>query len=276
MVDLDSLLAQFDWLDWPDALTEMVGSVLGAALGALAGWLIVFRRKLNDLYRFQVSDSDDVLFQMHALVPTASGEGVVFLFRNVAPVTTVNHLYDNPEARKLVKSLADKTTLKDSVLQTGGVVGFEVLNDAFNYVTGHLAAAPFPREDWLFVMTCEARRVVRKRCVRCFLIRPRDLEKFLDWEWCREQVWVEKPWHRFRVVAMHQIARLWQQEQQARRYSDSQEGTQVEVLRVREMYIGIHTDERPVGKPEPVPWDSLGDELTEMGLPAQARAKAEL
>ena len=61
-------------------------------------------------------------------------------------------------------------------------------------------------------MTCEDRHVVRKRCVRCFLIRPEDLRRFGDWTWCCTKVRVEKPWHWYRVVALHCIARFGEQD----------------------------------------------------------------
>ena len=207
----------WDWLtnlEWQRVLPELVGKGLGFLAGFVASWFLLFRRKLRDLQRLQSGDSDDFIFQMHRLSPIpGSQDEFVLLFRNIAPKTTLNELYDNEVARDLIKELAEQTSLGDPILQTQGVAGFELLNDALGHIAGLLAVSPFPRETWLLAMTCEDRHLVRKRCVRCFLIRPDDLRRFSDWAWCCTKVRVEKPWHWFRVVALHCIAKVWQEEQ---------------------------------------------------------------
>jgi len=225
-------------LEWRRLLPELIGKGLGFLAGFAASWFFLFRRRLRDLQRFQQGDSDDVLFQAHYLLPVdsarvASSQGleveqssgvissevvsppvVQLVFRNVVAKLTVNLLYDNPAARELVKELTEKTSLNDPVLPTEGTLGFELLNDAAGFVAGRLAASPFPRKLWLFCMTCEDRTVVRRRCVRCFLIQVEDLKRFADWSWVRACVRVERPWHWFRLVALHRIARRWQAEEE--------------------------------------------------------------
>lgn len=239
-------------LEWRRLVPELIGKGLGFLAGFAASWFFLFRRRLRDLQRFQQGDSDDVLFQAHYLLPiadarvpsewksgerkssepvsngkssgveqasdlngseVASSSAVQLVFRNVVDKLTVNLLYDNPAARELVKELTEKTSLNDPVLPTEGTLGFELLNDAAGFVAGRLAASPFPRKLWLFCMTCEDRTVVRRRCVRCFLIQVADLERFADWGWVRDCVRVERPWHWFRLVALHRIARRWQAEE---------------------------------------------------------------
>lgn len=264
-----------DWLkhlEWKRVIPELTGKFLGFLLGFFASWLLLFRRQLRALDRLRRGDSDDVLFQAHFLANVPGSDKCVLIFRNLMPSTTVNDLYDNPAARKIVRELADYTTLRSPVLRTEGQLGFEVLNDAFNHIAGHLATTPFARETWLFAMTCEDRQVVRRKCVRCFLVRPAELELFANWHWCRTNVLCEQPWHWYRIVALHQLAVQWKQEEK-----DAQNpaaGTQGMPLvdkhathrRIRPLSAGIFTNEKPVGLPAAVPWEAQEWELKKMGL----------
>jgi len=182
---------------------------------------------------------------------------------------------EHPSAGE-IKELAEQTSLGDPILQTQGVAGFELLNDALGHIAGLLAVSPFPRETWLLAMTCEDRHVVRKRCVRCFLIRPDDLRRFNDWAWCCTKVRVEKPWHWFRIVALHCIAKVWQEEQHLTRRRDATQDTsndmplvdkQLRHNRVQELSAGLNPEERPVGPPYTIPWTRHLPKLKQLGLP---------
>lgn len=270
-----------DWLrnlDWQRVVPEITGKFIGFLLGFFASWVLLFRRQLRALDRLMRGDSDDVLFQAHFLAPVPGTDQCVLLFRNLMPSTTVNELYDNPAARKIVRQMAEETSLKNPVLRSEGMLGFEVLNDAFNHIAGHLATTPFPRDTWLFAMTCEDRNVVRRKCVRCFLIRPDELALFADWRWCRGSVLCEQPWHWYRVVALHQLAKQWQQEEK-----EAQTPTPMSLAmplvdkhathrRIRPLSVGVFTQEKPAGTPVAVLWEKQEWELKKMGLDLNAEA----
>lgn len=281
----------FDWLStlqWERLLPELLGKALGFLSGFAASWFLLFRKRLNALQRMQQGDSDDFIFQMHQLCPvddksatSKNTKDQVLIFRNVAPKTTLNDLYDNIAVRDEIKKLADQTTLTDPILHTEGTLGFEMLNDALGHTAGLLATTPFDRETWLFAMTCEDRQFVRKQCVRCFLIRPADLERFTDWNWCRDHLMVEKPWHWFRVVALHRIASVWQEEQKlaaeeaksARDKDMPLVDRQVRHDRVRLLSVGLHRGEQPIGSPHKIDWSQHLPSLEKMGLPLAASTK---
>lgn len=265
-------------LEWVRFVPELLGKFLGFSLGFLASWLLLFRKRLKALERLKRGDSDDVLFQAHFLSPVMGTDEVTILFRNVAPPTTLEDLYDNPAARDLVRQLADQTSLENPVLETSGSAGFEVLNDAFGHLAGHLATSTLDREIWLFAMTCEDRQVVRRKCVRCFLIRPSDLTRFANWDWCREKVRCEQPWHWYRIVALHQIAKAWRAEEMKER-SDRDAGCpaglplvdeQARHRRVRSLSAGVFDREVPVREPVKVPWAEQEGELRRLGLELSA------
>ena len=251
-------------LDWNRLLPETIGKAAGFLLGFAVSWFLLFRRKLQELRRFNEGESDEILFQMHRLVPIAGSPGdIVLIFRNIGPKTSINQLYENGAARELVRKLLDGTSLAEPILQTEGTPGFEVLNDALGHLAGFLSVTPFERENWLFMMTCEDRQVVRKRCIRCFLMRPEDLDRFADWDWCRTHVRVEKPWHAYRILALNSIAKRWQEEKKT---SDQLGGWKTRTdaqppprhNRIRVISVGLHQGEKPIGEPVIVNWDELG------------------
>ncbi len=279
------MLAIFEEMDWNRVVPETIGHALGVLIGFAISWYVLFRRKLQEIQRFQKGESDEVLFQTHQLAPIPNSDEVVMIFRNAGPRTTVNQLYDNVGAREMVRRLVKKTTVDDPILQTGGGrTGFEITNIALGYIAGELATSPFGRESWLFVMTCEDREIVRKQCVRCFLIRPQDLEKFKDWEWCRTKVRVEKPWHSFRIVALHRIAKFWEEEQEyfEKRRVERTKNMELPVIdeevrheRIRVVSLGIYPDEPVVGEPVKVDWEAFSDRLEAIGLESKAAEEEE-
>lgn len=281
-----------DWLlnlEWQRLIPELIGKGLGFLLGFAASWFLLFRRHLLDLRKLQSGDSDDVLFQLHQLCPfpapqnasppetatagsDANPQQFTLIFRNVTPSTTVDRMYDNQAARRLLREMADATSLQDPVLQSSGTVGFEIVNDALGHVAGHLAVSPFERETWLFMMTCEDRQLVRKKCIRCFLIRPDDLERFYDWGWCSRRVRVEKPWHWFRIVALHFIAKEYRQqlERESKNRADRSldqplVDPQLAHDRIRLLSVGLSRNEQPIDS-QAVNWQAHLDRLQSLGL----------
>ncbi|MGB7327032.1 MAG: hypothetical protein WBD31_19305 [Rubripirellula sp.] len=291
-----------DWLmtlQWERLLPEFLGKAGGFLAGIFVSWFLLFRRRLNAIQRLQSGDSDDFVFQVHHLAPDDSKDGSivvdqatnggedpasqvaqqmpqrwVLLFRNMAPKTTLNDLYDNIAVREAVAKAADKCTLADPILRTEGTLGFELVNDALGHIAGLFAVTSIPREPWLFAMTCEDRTVVRKKCVRCFLIRPDDLRRFADWKWCRESVSVEKPWHWFRIVALHRIALAWLEEEQQRVIEAKQDRSsamplvdkQVRHDRIRSLSMGVYRYDQPIGTPCRIDWSKRIADLERLGL----------
>ena len=269
-----------DWaaMEWSRMVPEFLGKAGGVIAGFAVSWFVLARKRLKALEKAQRGDSDDLIFQAHFLLPTgdddADPDDRVLVFRNVAPKTTVNDLYDNLAVRERVRELAEQTTLATPILQTRGALGFELLNDALGHVAGLLALSAAPRQTWLFAMTCEDRQVVRKQCVRCFLIRGDDLDRFADWHWCLRHVRVESPWHWFRVVALHQIAIERQREE--RDFARPTEPSAMPLVdpqhrhrRIRPVSVGIHGGETPVGRPQTIDWAGKIDELKALGLELQ-------
>lgn len=258
------------WLEhfeWQRIIPEVIGKASGVLLGFVASWFLLFRRKLLELRRFTDGESDEILFQMHKLMPLDdSPDDIVLLFRNIGVKTSINQLYENTAARDMVRKLADGTSLTEPILRTEGTPGFEVLNDALGHIAGYLSLTPFERENWLFAITCEDRKVVRKRCIRCFLIRPEDLERFADLSWCLTHVKVEKPWHAYRVLSLHSIARYWRKERsipdqiegwKTRSDSLNPSGQKPRHERIRVISVGLHKGEKPIGEPVTINWDEL-------------------
>jgi hypothetical protein len=265
---MEHLWSWLQHLEWNRIIPETVGKGAGFLLGFVASWFLLFRRKLQELRRFNEGESDEILFQMHKLVPVDASPGdIILLFRNVGVKTTIHQLYENTAARELVRKLADGTSVTEPILRTEGTPGFEVVNDALGYIAGYLSLTSFDRENWLFMVTCEDRQVVRKRCIRCFLIKPEDLECFTDLNWCLSHVMVEKPWHAYRILSLYAIAHHWQKEKTLpdqlagwkARPDSSTPGISRDPHheRIRVLSVGLHKGEKPIGEPLTVNWDDL-------------------
>jgi hypothetical protein len=263
--------------NWSVFIFEALAKAVGVLTGVALSWFLLFRRRLKALEKLQRGDSDDVLFQAHYFYPLSPSDGstdasrVQLLFRNVAEKRTILQLYDNPAAAELVRKLGDETTLNQPILPTLGTIGFEVLNDAAGWISGSVATSPIPRSVWLFCLTCEDRYAVRKRCVRGFLIKEADLRKFHDWDWCRNKVSVERPWHWFRIVALHRIARLYADQQ--RIHSGMSEPNamplvddQVKHRRILPLSLGLIDGESPISDPLLPDWATLLASLQAKGL----------
>jgi hypothetical protein len=255
-------------IDWLLVTQDALGKVAAIVIGIVLTWLVFFRH----LWKFRLGDSDDILFQAHYLVPR--DEKYVLVFRTVAPPTAIKKLYDNSAAQRLVRQLADDTSLDDPILKTEGHLGFEVVNDVVNYVAGFLSLASFPTEEWLLTVTCEDRKVARKKCIRVFLIRQRDLERFADWEWCRTTLLTEAPWHFFRIMALHKIAGTFAAES-APQPLVHQGSVRDQLLveprarhpRIRRLALSIKPEEIAVGAPSQPNWDEVTPYLRSIGMP---------
>lgn len=96
---------------------------------------------------------------------------------------------------------------------------------------------------------------------------------------------VEKPWHAFRIAALHRIAKFWDEEQQ---YFKQHAEARIKNLemptvdeearheRIRTISVGIYPKEPYVGEPVHIDWDTFGARLEDMGLevePSEARDK---
>ena len=87
-----------------------------------------------------------------------------------------------------------------------------------------------------------------------------------------------RPRHWFRVVALHRIALIWQEEQQ-REFQQGAADTplvdkQAKHHRVQELSLGLKTDEKPVAVVDSINWASRLQELRKMGLDLRAESDA--
>ncbi len=266
---IDPIFSWLQSLDWSRLVPEILGKGIGVLAGVAISWWLLFRKRMKSLDRLQRGDSDDLLFQAHYLIPTTD-DSLQLVFRNVAPRQTLDTAYDNPLAREELKKLAAATTLGSPILPTQGRIGFEVLNDAAGILSGFLATSPMPRRVWLFCMTCEDRAIVRKQCIRCFLIAETDLKRFSDWQWCRENVRTERPWHWFRIVALHRIARHHDDEQLALPNRDDGlmplVDDQRKHRRIMPLSLGLPESEIAIGPALSIQWLEKERELARLGI----------
>ena len=277
-----ALVSWLSGVNAPDVLLFLGGKLLEGLLQALAvvviGWLVLYRqwRQLTQ------GRSDQIVFSANLLTPinepgsgSPGDERDLLQLRTVLPPRTIDQLLDNVALRRLARSLAESTSVADPILATEGTAGFEIVNDIVNSVAGSLASAPFPRDQWLLVVTCEDRKVVRKCCIRVLLVRRTDLERLISWDWCRERIAVEEWYHYWRIVTLHQIALRFQEEQSRLKQARSQDvsenllplvDSQAHHPRIRALSLGINTEEPVIKTPVAVDWHRYLPKVAAMGL----------
>ena len=261
---------------------KLLEGIVQAGVVVVVGWLVLYRqwRQLTQ------GKSDQVIFSANLFTPLAAGDQpasdgrrFVLQLRTVLPPRTVDQLLDNVALRRHMRSLAERATVEDPILATEGTAGFEIVNDIVNNVSGSLACAPFPRDQWLMAVTCEDRRVVRKCCIRVLLVRRTDLERMTSWEWCRGHILVESWYHYWRIVTLHQIALRFQEEQarlEKGRSNDVRENRlplvdrQAHHPRIRTLSLGLNVEETLIKTPLEVEWERYLPEVADLGLKLSA------
>ena len=271
---MQQILEYLQQLDWVSILQNALEKLATIATGLVLAWFFFVRQ----FWRLQAGDTDDILFQAHYLSPK-DGK-YVLLFRTVAPPTTIKKAYDNIAAQRMIKQLANQTSLDDPVLKSEGSIGFEIVNDLVNYLSGVLAVGNHAREVWLAAVTCEDRKLAPKKCIRVFLIREPDLTRFADWHWCKGNLFVEAPWHFFRIVALHAVARQFQAEKLAATkenaaVNSSRDGLLVAPRakheRIRRLSLGLPTTELPIGAASLPDWNAAEAYLKGAGVSLPTR-----
>ena len=288
LLDVGSpVFSQFPGIDAWSVLqfvgVKLLEGLLQAVVVVVLGWLVLYRqwRQLTQ------GRSDQVIFSANLLTPiepaaagSPGGDRYVLQLRTVLPPRTVDQLLDNVALRRLTRRLAEQASLADPILATSGTVGFEIVNDFVNCVSGSLASAPFRREPWALAVTCEDRKVVRKCCIRVLLIRRDDLQRLASWDWCRDHLLVESWYHFWRIVTLHQIALRFHEEQERQkemRARDIQQNllplvdSQAHHPRVRPLSLGINVDEPIIKTPVAVDWERYLPQIAAMGLKLPGR-----
>lgn len=235
-------------LNWCESnFQEVINSIIGTAVTLTLGYFALRWRHYSAIRRLVRGDSSDrVVVQLNAL-ETVGGQEVLML-RNLAGSTTVTGLVGaDPAAAGIISCLARKTTVKDPLLRFKGPAGEQTLHTVINYVTDANALSPHPLGDLLVAVTCEDRSLVQRTQIRILLIRPADLLRFLDREFC-SRLCVEKPWQGVRIVALHQWALDYQREQ-------SEQAPVGYVPLFRTIQIGYRSDFTPL-TPAPVDWNA--------------------
>jgi hypothetical protein len=290
LLDVGSpVFSQFQGIDAWSVLqfvgVKLLEGLLQAVVVVVLGWLVLYRQ----WRQITQGRSDQVIFSANLLTPmdpatagSPAGDRYVLQLRTVLPPRTVDQLLDNVALRRLTRHLAEQASLADPILATSGTVGYEIVNDFVNCVSGSLASAPFRREPWVMAVTCEDRKVVRKCCIRVLLIRRDDLQRLASWDWCRDHLLVESWYHFWRIVTLHQIALRFHEEQERQKQTRARDiqqnllplvDSQAHHPRVRSLSLGINVDEPINRSPVAVDWDRYLPQIAAMGLKLPGRAE---
>lgn len=271
-MDLQTIVAFYE------ALPKWVHTALAMALTGGATWVAARWRYRQALVRLERGDSDDIISSAHYLLPAPAKhiasrgeqpaqtlERFCLCFRTVGLVSTVDRAFDNEALRQLARDLVSKSSIATPILRASDEkkLGYEMVKTLKNLVVASLSTSPYADRVWLMVVTCEDRELVDTRCLRIFLIRPEDLERFRDWNWVKTHIMVEKPWHWPRVHSLHKIATTWEEQKSGKWKEDRRAGV---AAPISSLAMGLKETTSLSAQPREIDWNEVARELRERGI----------
>jgi hypothetical protein len=192
-----------------NAATELLSlAVGGLVVGAVSS---VRHRRERARFLAKIADGDDteiIYSQINLLEDDDQGRPTLRLY-NLPGRTTVTHIFrTNPALRDHVLELSEKTSAASPMLDFQDEIGKTSLHEIFNHYSCQFSVLHGEITQWVFAVTCKDAGTFEGKRVRCFLLRPDDLKKLADWEFCRAVRVVYKD-HGGRLIELHKIAQVY-------------------------------------------------------------------
>ncbi|MCB0344029.1 MAG: hypothetical protein KDD66_02885 [Bdellovibrionales bacterium] len=160
----------------------------------------------------------------------------VLLISQIPHGTSVPQLFfPNTAVQKELKRICGQASWSEPVIpftdQNRGI-----LERLFNNVAEHNRAAHGEVRPWLVIPTYWDLPEDRT-CIRMLVVSPEQLEKFIDWEWCKT-VKVEGRTHWSRIIVLHRAALYYFHLEKGREDGRAR--------RIGRMRLTIRTDDEPL------------------------------
>ncbi len=231
--------------------------------GGLVGWALGYWRR-HKLKRQVVGGDIRELLTVEQILLREQPDGRATLrIRSLgsAPLHTV---LTNPLAHDTFLKRAAATTTKNTLIAMHDQMGSYLLHLLQPWVCGLAQNGPFKHDVWLMAPVCEPNQLSNYQSTTVVLVRRDDLERFLNWDWCR-RLHVEHGSDGARVLTLWQMAREHQKQsaEMARLKDEGKRTRFVETMYVLD--LGLDMEECPLPT-RPIPWDRYAPVLKELGL----------
>jgi len=250
-----------DLMEW--LKLHFVQGLLLTLLGLVIGWLLGRWRHYRQLQRMAVGDAREVMAVEQILVTEQRDGRVTMRIRScgAAPLATV---LPNPAAHDTFLTRAQATLSTDPLISMKDAIGSYLLYLLTPWVCGMCRGGPFPHDVWVMAPVCEPGLLSAHQATTIILVRQAELEKFLDWDWCK-LLHVEHGSDGARVLTLWHMAREFTRQlgEVERLRAAGKRTLYVETMYLLDLGLDVQEVDRPT---RPVPWTRFAKVLKELKL----------
>jgi len=242
---------------------HFVQGLLLTLLGLVIGWLLGRWRRYRQLRRVTGGDAREVMAVEQILVKE-QGDGRVTMRIRSCGAAPLHSVLPNPVAHDAFLQRAEATMSTDPLISMKDAIGSYLLYLLTPWVCGMCRGGPFPHDVWVMAPVCEPGLLSAHQATTIILVRQADLERCVDWEWCKT-LQVEHGGDGARILTLWHMAREFtRQLDDVRRLREAgKRTTYVETMYLLD--LGLDTQEVDVPT-RPVPWERFAKVLKELRL----------
>ena len=250
-----------DFTDWLQL--HFVQGLLLTLLGLAIGWLLGRWRRYRQLRRATGGDAREVMAVEQILVKEQPDGRVTMRIRSCG-AAPLEYVLPNPAAHDVFLERAGATMSTDPLISMKDAIGSYILYLLTPWVCGMCRSGPFPHDTWVMAPVCEPGILSAHQATTIILVRQTDLERFLDWDWCKA-LHVEHGSDGARVLTLWHMAREFRRQlgDVERLREAGKRTTYVETMYLLDLGLDLQEVDRPT---KPVPWTRFGKVLKELKL----------
>jgi hypothetical protein len=255
-------------MDLLEQVTEVlknhfVQGILLALVGLLAGWLLGHWRRYRLLRQVQGGDAREVVAIEQILIKDHA-DGTVTMRIRSAGSAPLREVLPNPVVYEAFLQRAMGTKPTNPLISMAGQMGSYLLYLLTPWVCGMVRQGPFKHDAWVMAPVCEPGVLSAHQSSTIILIRRTDLERFLDWEQCKD-MHVEHGSDGARILTLWHMAREYHRQladvQKAK--SAGKPSTTIETMYLLDLGLDMEELALPT---KPVSWSRFAAILKELKL----------
>jgi len=240
-----------------------VQGLLLTLLGVATGWLLARWRRFRMQRRIAGGDAREIIAIDQILVHDYP-DGRTTVRNRACGSAALESVLPNPVAHDAFLARAKATRSVNPLIDLKDHMGSYLLYLLTPWVCGMVRHGRLPHEVWIMAPVCEPGVLSAHQSSTVILIQRSDLERFRDWEFCRN-VEVEHGSDGARVLTLWHMAREYERQ---RNEVEQLQAAGKPTTFVETMYyldLGLDIDEVDIPT-KPVPWERFASTLKALKL----------